>query len=278
MTCTRTRAAVAGGDRLVDLLVRGAVHRLALETVGVLAQAPPGGVAPAGAEGVEQRQEQRVARRLGDRAVELLVGFLVVGGIGRFPGLATSPCRRRMSDCEARRAARRAITGSTARRTSITSSGLVNSRMRSNGIADIAAATARSPSRGRSTVGAATGADLSCTKVPRPWWRVICPSCSRISARAAASGGRLPSRWPRCAPGECGRRRRARRSQSVAEAWSGSGLRAATSDSPLFASPRGTDWSHFVRPCREPKPRVLHKPRLLVPIWCEVRADRATHA
>src|SRR6185295_9781473 len=26
------------------------------------------------------------------------------------------------------------------------------------------------------------------------------------------------------------------------------------------------------------KPRVLHKPRLLVPIWCEVRADRATHA
>src|SRR3954462_6919523 len=49
--------AVAGGDRFVDFLVRGRMHRLALKAMGVLAEAAPGGVAPAGAQGVEQRQE-----------------------------------------------------------------------------------------------------------------------------------------------------------------------------------------------------------------------------
>src|SRR6185369_2296593 len=76
--------AVARGDRLVDLLVRGGMHRLALEAMSILAETPPGGIAPAGAKRVEQRQEQGIARSLGDRAVETLVGLLIdqrVGGV-----------------------------------------------------------------------------------------------------------------------------------------------------------------------------------------------------
>src|SRR6185369_13362892 len=67
--------ALALGDGGGDLLMEAGVDRLALVAMGILAQPAPADVALARVEGIEDRQEQRVACRLGDGAVEAGVGL-----------------------------------------------------------------------------------------------------------------------------------------------------------------------------------------------------------
>jgi len=116
---------IAGGDCRGDRLMEACVNRLALEAMCVLAQAAPAGVALLRAHGIEEREKQRITRGFGDGAVKQRIGAFVSFRGARSAGLPASVCRRLISAVDARRAARRAIAGSIASRTSMTSSGLV---------------------------------------------------------------------------------------------------------------------------------------------------------
>ncbi len=215
--------ALARGDCRGDVVVEVGIDGLALEAMRVLAERRQ-----AASRWLAWR-ESNTARKSALRATSAMVRWkrtsasFVARRIRRRPGLAGD--RDQLVDLrwEARNAASRAITGSMAKRTSITSSGLVWSRIlakagleRRSVPARTATPTARTKA-GPDSLPTSACPLMPLMKVPRPWCREIGPRAPALRARGAANGGRPRARSPANAPAACGRRHR--RWRSTGAAW-----------------------------------------------------------